>query len=246
MFFLIAVLNLRVNILQIRPTLKGILPYIKYGIIPMFTIILMEINYKVDVVILERLDVSKSLIGIYSLGVILAEKLWMIPDALKDILLSKLSKGKTSEEVAKITRISFTVMLFLITFMVLFGKLFITLMYGHDYQDAYYVTLIILAGTLGMVFYKMIYSYNVANGHKNVNFVILLSAAFSNIVLNYVLIPLYGITGAAVASLISYSLCGITFLIYFCHQTKTNYLDMILIKKSDIHKIKEIVNGKTK
>ena len=243
-FFVIAFLNLKVKVSHIRPTLKGIMPYIKYGIIPMFTIILMEINYKIDVIMLEFLNVSTASIGIYSLGVMLAEKLWVLPDALKDILLSKLSKGKTAEEVAKVTRVSFTLMLIMITCMILFGKYLITLMYGYDYQNAYYVSLIILAGTLGMVFYKMIYSYNVANGHKNVNFVILLLSACVNVILNYFLIPIYEINGAAIASLVSYSLCGLVFLIYFCQNTQIKYIDMFLIKKDDLIRIKKIINYK--
>ena len=240
-FFVIAVENLKINIFKIRPSLKGIRPYIKYGLIPMITVILMEINYKVDVIMLERFNIAVSEIGVYSIGVMLAQKLWLVPDALKDILLSKLSKGKTSSEVAKISRISFFIMLIMITAMVAFGKTIISLMYGAEYNGAYGVTLIILAGALGMVFYKMIYSYNVVNGHKNVNLFILGISALFNVLVNALMIPKVGIIGAAIASLISYSLCGIAFLIYFCKTTKTNFLDMILIKKEDMNLVLSLI-----
>lgn len=238
-FFVIACLNLKVNFLKIRPTLKGVLPYAKYGVVPMITVILMEVNYKVDVILLERLDINAIDIGIYSLGVMLAQKLWMIPDALKDILLSKLAKGKTKHEVAKVTRISFWITVVMVLGMVVFGKPMICLMYGNEFADSYMVTVTILAGVLGMVFYKMVYSFNVANGKKNVNLILLGIAAIVNIVSNVIAIPYWGIMGSAVASLFSCGLCGLSFLTYFCYTTKTSVIDMLLLKKADIEGLKQ-------
>lgn len=240
-FLLIAVKNLNVNIFKIRPTLKGILPYIKYGFVPMITVILMEINYKVDVIMLERFEIPKVDIGIYSLGVMLAQKLWMIPDALKDILLSKLAKGKTATEVARVTRLSFFVTLCTVLGMVVFGKPLIHVMYGKAYTSAYSITIIILAGVLGMVFYKMVYSFNVVNGHKNINLAFLAIAALTNIIVNAVMIPRMGTYGAALASLLSCSTCGLVFLGYFCVHTKTKVLEMVLIQKQDIKMVKSFL-----
>jgi O-antigen/teichoic acid export membrane protein len=107
-------------------------------------------------------------IGIYSLGALLANRLWMIPDALKDILLSKLTNGRTVKEVAKVTRISFFITILFCITAVIFGKLIIWLLYGDEFSNAYFVTMVLLAGILGMVFYKMVYSYNVVNGYTNV------------------------------------------------------------------------------
>lgn len=241
-FFIIACLNLKVNFLKIRPTLRGVLPYAKYGVVPMITVILMEVNYKIDVIILERLHVNAVDIGIYSLGVMLAQKLWMIPDALKDILLSKLAKGKTKKEVAKVTRLSFWITVVMVVGMIAFGKSLICIMYGSEFVDSYMVTVTILAGVLGMVFYKMVYSYNVANGRKNVNLVLLGSAAIINIVSNVIAIPYWGIMGSATASLISCCLCGLSFLAYFCYTTKTSVIDMLFLKRDDINSIKQFIH----
>ena len=217
-----------------KPTLRGFAPYIRYGIVPMITIILMEINYKVDVLMLEWFGIQTAAIGVYSLGVMLAQKVWMIPDALKDILLSKLVAGKNEDEVAKVCRLSFFVTMICEAAIVVFGKILIRLLYGAEYEDAYGITLIICAGVIGMVFYKMIYSYNVANGHKNVNFILLVFSALVNVVLNAIFIPLYGSYGAAIASLGSYFLCGASFLVFFVKKTNYKVLDVLLIKTDDI------------
>lgn len=233
-YFAIAVSNLKIKFRTIRPSLKGISPYIKYGIVPMVSVILMEINNRADVLILQYFNIDMAQIGIYSLGALLANRLWIVPDALKDILLSKLAKGKTKEEVAKVTRISFCVMILFIIGAVIFGKPVIWLLYGAEFSGAYLVTMVLLAGVLGMVFYKMVYSYNVVNGYTNINLILLGVAAVLNVLLNILLIPIYGILGAAAASFISYIVCGISFLAYFCIRTNSPVLEMLIIKRRDI------------
>lgn len=232
-YFCIAFHNLKISLLSIRPTMKGILPYVKYGSIPIITVILMEINYKIDVLMLDG-RVPAAEIGIYSLGVQLAERVWLIPDALKDILLSRLTKGKGAEEVAKITRISLAAMMICIVLAVVFGQVLIDLIFGKEYSDAYGIMLVILVSVISMVFYKMVYSFNVANGHRVVNALILGLAAMANVGINALLIPRMGIMGAAVASLISYSVCGLTFLLYFVHKTGVPVRKMLFVTKDDV------------
>lgn len=233
-YFVIAVSNLKIKVITIRPNLKGISSYIKYGIVPMLSVILMEVNYKADVLILQYFDIDMAKIGIYSLGVSLANRLWMVPDALKDILLSHLTKGRTKEEVAKVSRISFFITFLFIIGAVIFGKPVIRILYGAEFGGSYIITMVLSAGVLGMVFYKMVYAYNVVNGHTNVNLVLLGAAAVLNVLLNVFLIPIYGILGAAASSFISYIICGISFLIYFCRGTNTPVLDLLIIKRRDI------------
>lgn len=242
-YFCVATFNLKVPLSRIKPTVRKVLPYIKYGWIPMITVILMEVNYKVDVLMLDG-KVPASDIGIYSLGVQLAERLWLIPDALKDILLSKLTKGKGPDEVAKITRISLTAMIVCIFLAILFGHFFIKLLFGEEYSGAYEIMLVILASVISMVFYKMVYSFNVANGHRVVNMVILGIAAIANVGINYALIPHMGTVGAAIASLISYFVCGIAFLIYFVRKTHVSVFSMLVMNKSDVKQLVGLIKQK--
>lgn len=241
--FVIGVANLKVNIFRIRPTLRGIWPYIRFGFIPMLTVIMMEINYKADVLMLDYFKIPKADIGVYSLGVSLAQRVWLIPDALKDILLSKLAGGKNESEVSKVSRISFLMAIIFIMGMFALGKPFVWLMYGDEYSGAYTVILVISLGILGMVFYKMIYSYNVVNGYKNASFALLGGAALLNVIINIILIPPYGMIGAAVASTASYLLCGMGFLVFFIRKTGISAKEMIIMNKNDFVLLKSLIKG---
>lgn len=241
MYFVVAVINLKIKLRDIRPSVRKAWPYIKFGMIPMITIIMMEINYKMDVLMLEGFGISKAEIGVYSLGITLAQKIWLIPDALKDILLSKLAFGKSTDEVAKITRISLIIILTFTFGVAVVGRPAIQLLYGEEYAEAYKVLLILLVGVVGMVFYKMIYSYNVVNGLRMVNLFLLGIAALTNVCINAFVIPEYGISGAAFASTVSYFVCGISFLIYFCKKNNVRYSRMLFICKEDIVSLRQLI-----
>lgn len=231
---ILAIQNLHVPLKTMRPTFHGIGKYVAYGFVPMLTLILMEINYKVDILMLEWMGITKADIGIYSLGVMLGQKLWLISDALRDILTSKLAGGRTKEEVCRITRLSLWVTFAFVVGMAALGRPLIRFFYGAEFSGAYTVFLNISLGVLGMVFYKMIYAFNVVNGHKNVNFALLFTAAVINVALNFFFIRRWSINGAAIASTVSYTVCGLSFLIYFVCKTKTPPRDLLLIKKQDV------------
>lgn len=235
--------NLKINFLKNPPKVdKEIKKYIRYGFIPMITIILMTVNHKVDIIMLSLFkDISTADIGIYSLGVLLAEKVWMLPDTLTNILQSKLANGKEEDEVAKISRISFTVTAFSLILVAILGKPLISFAYGSEYSGAYQITLIILLGVLGMTFYKVIYSYNVVNGKRKLNFIFLSLSVIINVALNLIFISNYKTIGAAIASLIAFIFCGFIFLVSFSHDTGIKIVDMIFLKKGDIELLKSLL-----
>ena len=84
-----------------RNSFKMLGKLLAFGIFPMFNLLLNTLNYKVDVVMLKH-QTEYAVVSMYGVGVALAEKCWAIPDAIRDILLSKLANGKTAKEVSKV------------------------------------------------------------------------------------------------------------------------------------------------
>ena len=234
--------NLKVDIKQIRFSLGEIPKYFKFGILPMFTLLLMTLNYRIDILMLnDMFHVPTASIGVYSVGVALAEKIWLVPDAIKDILMSRLSNGAGKEEVAKVTRTSLAVSVSMLILMILLGHPVILMLYGAEFEQAYEILIIMLVGVVGMVFYKMVYAYNVVNGKRAVNLLFLGLAAVANIIGNYCLIPVGGIFAAAWASVISYLVCGFAFLVYFHRAADVKYYELLFLKKSDVQAAKRLL-----
>lgn len=212
---------------------------IKFGFFPMLSLLMTTLNYRIDVLMLNG-KVTDAAIGIYSVGVLLAERIWMIPDAMKGVMVSKISKGKDAQETAFAIRICNSACLIIVIGIIIFGKPFLDLAFGREYTGAYQVTMILLVGVFAMIYYKLIASYNIAMGKQNISFMLLGLGVISNVISNTILIPIMGIYGAGVASVISYTLCAALFILYFCKVTKISLKSMVFINKDDYQNLKQI------
>ena len=222
--------NLRIR----REDFAAVKSFAVFGFLPMLSLLMNNLNYRVDVLMLGH-AVTDQQIGVYSVGIQVAEKMWLVSDALRDVLFSKLIKGKDSEEVNKVIRVCFTISAIINLGIILLGRPFIRICYGSEYADAYEPLVIVLFGTLVMVFYKIIQTYNIVHHKQKINFVFLALSVLTNVVMNAIFIPHYGINGAAIASLISYTLCALLFVVEYVRSTGAQLRDMLFINREDVH-----------
>ncbi|MGI6071394.1 MAG: polysaccharide biosynthesis C-terminal domain-containing protein [Lachnospiraceae bacterium] len=216
---------------------------LKFSFFPMLTLLMSALSYRIDVIMLDG-RVPDAAIGVYSIGIAIAERIWMIPDAMRGVMLSHLARGKDETETAFVIRMSNTGCLLLIIAIIALGKPFINIFFGAEYQEAYPITMLIIMGAFSMIYYKLISAYNIAMGKRTITFVLLTISVVVNMVVNWFLVPVWGIYGAGAASLISYSLCGIMFIIFFCHTIHVPFKDMLIIKRSDLARVKQLISRK--
>lgn len=200
------------------PSLKGLdfakaRSIYKIGTITMIVMLLISMNYSVDTIMLRQLSDSYHT-GIYSVGMAFSNMFLLIPDAFKEVLFGDSTKKSFTKDVA-ISSIKVSLLALSIIFVgfVVFGKFAITLFYGVEYLPSYQITLVLFLGSISMVFFKILQPVYIAYGKQNKAAVILTASAVLNIVVNYILIPKYQSMGAAIASAISYTLCGVVFLV---------------------------------
>lgn len=208
-----------------------------FGIFPMLVLLMTTLNYRVDVIMLKQ-SVTSAEVGIYSVGVMLAERVWMIPDALKEVMISNLAKGKGIDEVSFVVRTCNTACIIVVLGIIALGHPFINLFFGVEYSAAYSVTVVILIGVIFMVYYKMIAAYNIVQGKQKENFLFLVISVIGNIIANAILIPVYGNIGAAIASIFSYAISAFLFTHRFIQETGTKMSDMLIINKKDLARLK--------
>lgn len=177
--------------------------------------LLITCNYNLDIIMLKYYNVNNFDIGLYSVASTLVNMVWIIPDAFKDVLINRLSRTISDREVKLSIKYNIAFCLFLIALFGIVGKFFISLFYGDDYVGTFYYTMILLTGSLPMIYYKLINPYLLSINRKKVIICCLLASVIANIVSNIVVIPSFGAKGAAYSSVISYTLCGILFYYYF-------------------------------
>jgi len=209
---------------------------IKFGWMPLLTLFLLKINYRIDVILL-RYFVEYKEIGYYSVGASLAGKVWIIPDAFKDVLLSKAARKDSIDDILISLKINLYISLLLFLPLYLWGEGIIELLYGSDFMDSYKVSLVIFIGIVPMLYYKLINPLFISRGKRDVAFRVLLIAAITNVALNWCLIPWLGIIGAALASVCSYSICGFLYIYIFMKEFSIEVSDLFVLKKHEIDRI---------
>lgn len=254
-FFIIALHDLLLIILyffklRIMPNIFAIdILFIKkailFGIFPMLTSVFSVMNYNFDMIILKGM-VDVSYIGLYSTGVVLAEYLWMIPDIFKEVMFKKSAREDAVEDVKFSVRVSTVLIIFVMIFTILFGKTILSILFGQEFIPAYNVTVILILGVPMMMYYKIIAPLFIADGKTKMNFYTLLASVILNIILNFIFIPYMGIVGSALASVLSYTVCGLIFLRRFQLDYKVKLREIIWINKSDIRKLKKFLQVKAK
>ena len=71
---------------------------IKLGIMYAFTFFIVQLNYRIDILLLEKLSTIHE-VGIYSLGVHIAEQLWQVPFAISIVLFSRTANLKDQSKI---------------------------------------------------------------------------------------------------------------------------------------------------
>ena len=215
----------------------------KFGFFPMLALLMSTMNYRVDVLMLDG-KVPDAAIGVYSIGVLLADRMWMVPDAMKGVMVSNIAKGKDAREAAYVIRVCNTICLFIILGILVLGRPFINFIFGAEYSGAYSVTLLLLLGVFPMINYKVIVAYNNIIGKQNVSCGMLAVSVVMNIAANYVLIPIYGIYGAGIASVLSYGVCSVLFVLFFCRTTGIPYRKILVVNGDDCRRFSAVLTGK--
>jgi len=235
--------------IKYRPALnfKLLLSEFKYGVIVYFSAVFIFINYRADQFIIHKfLDVDK--LGIYSIAVMIAELIFLIPISIQSTLESKFfnisDKSIERIDLLKMTvKFTFYICLFIAVICATCTPA-IRIIYGNDFKEAEILTIILLAGTVFASIGKVSASYYFSIGKPSVHFKITLTCLIINVCLNLLLIPQYGLLGAASAAAASNMLYGVLYILQFVRKEEIKFSDFFKLKKSDIDIFVQPVIGK--
>lgn len=177
----------------------------------MLSAFFITIYMKIDQIMIESFLDMKS-VGLYSVAVRLAEAWYFIPTIIVGTLMPYFIKLRESNRelylfrIKQINTLMFWMSVFVGLVVTFFGQEIIILAFGEVYKDAYLALVLnIWAG----IFVSIGLSTSLWVISENLQIYRLIGTAigvFLNIVANYFLIPLYGISGAAIATLITQGL----------------------------------------
>ncbi|MFC3958597.1 polysaccharide biosynthesis C-terminal domain-containing protein [Halovivax cerinus] len=166
--------------------------------------------YHVDVVLLQTFYGSHET-GLYRASLQISEFLWFVPIVVGTVFIHSLSElwsrdrtDLVEEIAARSTRYTIVVTLLFALGVAALAEPFVALYFGEDFLPAVGPLLVLLPGAFGFAIARQLFSVGQAKGALRVLIAATGSAAALNLVLNLLLIPPYGMWGAAVATSTSY------------------------------------------
>ncbi|UJP63381.1 flippase [Mongoliitalea daihaiensis] len=218
---------------------------VSLGLIYAFSLLVINLNYKVDVILLDKISNTYEL-GIYSKGAGIIEYLWQIPMVFSSIVFARSSVAKDSSsfsnQVAQLLRVSLILIGGASVALLLLSKYIILGMYGQEFFESISVLKFLLPGVLILTIYKVMNMDLAGRGKPWISMKAMIPALVINVLLNIILIPKYGADGAAIASTISYSFAGLLFLWFYSKEVKIGIKEILKFKKSDFDPLKRVIS----
>jgi len=179
-------------------------------------------------------------VGYYSIATAMVIGLWYLPVAIAQVLLPLVS-GKGDEEGNRMTpvivRVGFACVIFASICLAILGKLLIIWLPGANYLPALPALLILIPGAAIFSLAKMLSGDLMGRGKPMYGMIISMAAFFANIIAGILLIPRFGIIGAAAASSVTHAFAGMMFLYYFLQESGLSASEVLIPRWGDLQLI---------
>jgi O-antigen/teichoic acid export membrane protein len=209
---------------------------VKFGIKGYLGNAIQFLNYRLDMV-LVAFFMNITFVGYYSISVALAEALWYLPGAVGTVIFAR-TPGMKAEDAnrstPRICRNTFFVTIMAALVLFALSRYIITLFFGSAFLPALKPLWILLPGIVALSIPKVLGNEIAGRGKPIVGTIVAGVSLAVNIPLNLLLIPRIGISGAALASTVSYSVSAVVVLAAFLKISGNSWIDTILLKREDL------------
>lgn len=228
-----------------RPDLGIIARSLRFGIKSHVQTLTGFLHYKIDIFLLA-LFLTTTEVGYYSIAVGLVSLIFFIPESVGTVLFPRLAglrDDDANEFTAKVCRNTLFVTALPALGILVFGRVAIRLMYGAEYLPAIAALYFLIPGIIAMCIYKVLSRNFTSRNKQQVTIIAGVLGLVVNVALNVILIPALGITGAALATTISYSITSLLLLFSFLKTSRYRLIDTVLINRCDFAQLYDLLGG---
>jgi O-antigen/teichoic acid export membrane protein len=214
---------------------------IRFSSLVMVTNVIQLMAYRLDFWVLKYYY-SNYEVGIYAQANKFANLTWIVPNILAQLLITRFSAADKAD-VPKIFSAAFYLNLIGIFATVICANIFYFLYLNQEYLAGLQTFYLMLPGYFfwaTVIYIGAYFSWAGKFSHNlfcsSICFVVILLA-------DLILIPKYGMEGAAWANTISYTLVFLVYIFILVKQFSFKWNDLLLLRKKDLFRIVKFVNG---
>lgn len=172
-------------------------------------------------------------VAVYNVGGVFTSMMNNMSSAISNVFSSRITtmvvKDQPIEELSRllirIGRIQYLVVSFILSGYIVFGKIFIHFWSGDNYMDAYYIALLTMIPLVVPLIQNVAYNTILAQKKHQFRAIVYTIIAIINVVSTYLVIPKFGIIGAAVCTSVAYIMGnGIIMNVYYSRVIKLDIL----------------------
>lgn len=218
--------------------------------------VMMIINYRLDVFIITGF-LPLTQVGLYTTAVALAEMAGYVGNAVNTALIPKLASGEdalTFESTPKVVRLTLFLTFLAALALALIAYPLIWLFFGASFLGSFYPLLLLLPGVIALGGATVISGDLMARGKPVYNSIATGISVVLTIILDFSLIPLWGIKGASIASSLVYIALFMLNFYFFKREsgyrlarililTREDASEMFIYAKTIFHKIMLLRGG---
>lgn len=220
--------------------LRPVLAFVSVGYISGFVNM---INYRFDVWVVGNYTDTAQL-GLYVVAVGLAQLFFYIPEPFARVVQPYLYGGLTPELLAKykaISRLNFTSVSAAAIVLALFAPMIVPLLFGEVFSQSVQALWWLLPGVICASGWKLLSPLVVQGGFIRFNLYATSLAALVTITLDFLLVPAWGIIGAAIASTLSYFVLLLIPCLVIRMKMKIPVNDLFLLVPKDLELLKPLL-----
>jgi O-antigen/teichoic acid export membrane protein len=198
--------------------------------------VLQLLNYRLDLLIVNYL-LGVISVGYYVVAASLAELIWYFPDACGFVLFPKTASSDpkaATQFTPKVVRVSVFLTAIAAFGLFLVSRWLIATLYKPEFLPAVHPLWALLPGTVCLSLSKVIFSDLGGRGMPYYGTIASLVSLCVTIGLDLVLIPRWGILGAAIASSLSYLTNAFVALAVYSRLTGNTPIEVLFVQRSDL------------
>ncbi len=206
------------------------------GVVYAGALFVITLSYKVSIVVMERLS-NVTEIGIFALGVAIAQLTWALPQAITTAIFSHSATAPDEDvfsgKVQRLFRINLLVALVLVVGLGVVAPVLLPLVYGEEFRPSVRVLWLLLPGVFCLLGLKILNVDLAGRGRPNASLWAMVPALLLNAGLGVLWVPRYGAEGAAVASTVGYVLGGVGMAVVYCRYVGIRFFSLWRYRRSD-------------
>ncbi|MDP3937932.1 MAG: oligosaccharide flippase family protein [Deltaproteobacteria bacterium] len=207
---------------SLRPNLDVFRRSLSYGLREHVSNIAMLLSYRIDIFFIAAMAGARA-VGLYAVAVMVAELFLYLPRAVSTVLVPRVANGSVRDGANNVARTARVVSVIVGACVLVVGAIalpLVRLVFSSEFSEAAPALVALLPGIYALSISRVLSAYFTGTlGQPGLSAKAATVALGLNLPLNLLLIPSYGITGAAVASSVAYGAHFLISLWMFCSRS---------------------------